>query len=83
MTFDWNQFRKQPIEAQTQPSAPQASFDWSQFKKSSPPQKYDFEGENDLDRVVIKENDIPIIPEGNKEAPVLKILNKAEYDKNT
>ncbi len=37
-------------------------------------------GENDLDRVVIKENDKPIIPEGNTKAPVLKILNKAEYE---
>lgn len=35
-------------------------------------------GENDLDRIVIKGNDRPIIPEGNTEAPILKILNKAE-----
>ena len=31
-------------------------------------------GENDLDRVVIRGNDSPIIPEGVKDAPVLKIL---------
>ena len=36
-------------------------------------------GENDFDRAVINENDRPIIPVGNKKAPVLKILNKAEY----
>jgi hypothetical protein len=35
-------------------------------------------GENDLDRVVIKENDRPIIPEGNIDAPILKILNRVE-----
>lgn len=35
-------------------------------------------GENDLDRVVIKGNDRPIIPKGNSEAPILKILNKAQ-----
>ena len=35
-------------------------------------------GENDLDRVVIKKSDVPIIPEGNINAPVLKILNKSE-----
>ena len=35
-------------------------------------------GENDLDRVVIKGNDRPIIPETNTEAPILKILNKAQ-----
>jgi hypothetical protein len=33
-------------------------------------------GENDLDRVVIKKSDVPIIPEGNTNAPILKILNK-------
>lgn len=35
-------------------------------------------GENDLDRVVIKGNDRLIIPKGNSEAPILKILNKSE-----
>ena len=35
-------------------------------------------GENDLDSVVIKGNDRPIIPEGNTEAPILKILNKTQ-----
>jgi hypothetical protein len=33
-------------------------------------------GENDIDRVVIRENDRPIIPDGNTNAPVLKILNQ-------
>ena len=32
-------------------------------------------GENDLERVVIKRIDSPIIPESVKDAPVLKILN--------
>jgi len=39
-------------------------------------------GENDLDRVVIKKNDRPLIPIGNTNAPVLKIINKAEYEQN-
>ncbi len=36
-------------------------------------------GENDVDRVVIRGNDRPIIPEGNTNAPVLKILNQSKY----
>ena len=36
-------------------------------------------GENDIDRVVIKENDKPIIPDGNTNAPVLKILNQTNH----
>ena len=35
-------------------------------------------GENDLDRVVIKEDDKPIIPEGIKDAPILKFLKIAK-----
>ncbi len=37
-------------------------------------------GENDLDRVVIKVNDNPIIPEGKSKAPVLKILNNSDSE---
>lgn len=36
-------------------------------------------GENDVDRVVIRRNDRPIIPNGNKNAPVLKILNQTNH----
>ncbi len=35
-------------------------------------------GENDLDRVVIRRNDRPIIPDGKKNAPVLKIINQTK-----
>ncbi len=35
-------------------------------------------GENDLDRVVIREDDRPIIPERIKDAPILKILKTAK-----
>lgn len=36
-------------------------------------------GENDIDRIVIREEDRPIIPDGNTSAPVLKILNQTNH----
>ena len=35
-------------------------------------------GENDIDRVVINRNDRPIIPDGNTDAPILKIIENAK-----
>ncbi|TYB32725.1 MAG: hypothetical protein FXF49_10035 [Flexistipes sinusarabici] len=36
-------------------------------------------GKNDVDRVVIRENDKPIIPDGNTNAPVFTILNQTNH----